>query len=196
MTAQQGSVSGASVVVVESSALVSLQITPASASVAQQTEAQFRAIGTFADGSTQDLTQSAEWTSSPASIATASDIVGSKGLATGIIPGSAIITTFFAGEVGTASLTVTGATLTSLTITPIDPSIPLGNSQRFTATGSFSDGTTENLTNQATWKSSSVNVATIGVNGLANTVATGTTTITASVNGVSGVSGNTVLTVF
>jgi hypothetical protein len=34
------------------------------------------------------------------------------------------------------------------------------------------------------------------VNGLANTVATGTTTITASVNGVSGVSGNTVLTVF
>jgi trimeric autotransporter adhesin len=193
MTAQQGSVSGASMVVVESSALVSLQITPASASVAQQTEAQFRAIGTFADGSTQDLTQSAEWTSSPASIATVSDIVGTKGLATGIIPGSAMITTFFAGEVGTGSLTVTGAALTSLTITPIDPSIPLGSSQRFTATGNFSDGTTENLTNQATWTSSSVSVATIGVNGLANTVTTGTTTITASVNGVSG---NTVLTVF
>jgi trimeric autotransporter adhesin len=193
MTAQQGSVSGASIVVVESSALVSLQITPASTSVAQQTEAQFRAIGTFADGSTQDLTQSAEWTSSPASIATVSDIVGSKGLATGIVPGNATITTFFAGEVGTAALTVTGATLTSLTITPDDPSIPLGSSQRFTANGNFSDGTTENLTNQATWTSSSVSVATIGVNGLANTVATGTTTITASVNGVSG---NTVLTVF
>jgi len=83
--------------------------------------------------------------------------------------------------------------LTSLTITPDAPSIQLGSSQRFTAIGNFSDGTTENLTNQATWTSSSVNVATIGLNGLANTVATGTTTITAGVNGVSG---NTVLTVF
>ncbi|MFZ3340000.1 MAG: Ig-like domain-containing protein [Terriglobales bacterium] len=193
IAAQQGSVNGMTAVVVESSALVSLQITPTAASVAVQTQAQFRVIGTFGDGSTQDLTQSASWTSSPASVATVSDSGGSKGLATGLIAGNATITAFFAGQVGTGALSVTDATLTSLTITPGDPSIPLGSSQRFTATGNFSDGTTENLTNQAMWTSSDVTVATIGVNGLANSVATGTATITASANGVSG---NTVLTVF
>lgn len=193
ITAQQGSVSGSMDLVVESSALVSLQVTPASATVAQQTAIQLRAIGTFADGSSQDLTQSASWTSSPASVATVGDSGGSKGLATGLTPGNATITALFAGEVGSASLTVTSATLTSITITPSNPSIPLGSSQRFTATGNFSDGTTENLTSQAAWTSSNVNVATISASGLANSVSTGTTVITASMNGVSG---NTVLTVF
>jgi len=193
ISAQEGSVSGTMAVVVESAALVSLQITPSSASVAQQTEAQFRAIGTFGDGSSQDLTQSASWTSSPASIATVSDIVGSKGLATGLAAGNATITAFFSGQVGTATLSVTPATLTSLTITPADPSIALGSSERFTATGNFSDGTTEILTNEAAWTSSNVSVASIGGNGLANSAATGTTTITASMNGVTT---STVLTVY
>jgi trimeric autotransporter adhesin len=193
ITAQEDAVNGTTVVVVESSALVSLQVSPNTAVVAQQTSVQFRAIGTFGDGSSQDLTQSSPWTSSPASVATVSAIGGSKGLATGVSAGNATITALFAGQVGTAQLSVTGATLTSLTITPGNPSVPLGSSQRFTATGNFSDGTTENLTNQATWTSSDVSVASIGINGLANTVAAGTTTITASTNGVSG---NTVLTVF
>ncbi|MGB0037791.1 MAG: Ig-like domain-containing protein, partial [Terriglobales bacterium] len=94
---------------------------------------------------------------------------------------------------GTATLSVTAAALTSLTITPANPSIALGSSERFTLTGNFSDGTTENLTNEAVWTSSNVSVAAIGANGLANSAATGTTTITASMNGVSG---STVLTVF
>jgi trimeric autotransporter adhesin len=194
ITAQQGSVvSLPMVVVVEGTALVSLQIAPATISIAAQTSTQFRSIGTFGDGSTQDLTQSASWTSTPASVATVGDSGGTNGLATGLTAGNATITALFAGEVGTATLTVTNATLTSITITPSNPSIALGSSQRFTATGNFSDGTTENLTTQVSWTSSDANVATISVSGLATSVSTGTTTITASMNGVSG---NTVLTVF
>ena len=193
ITAQFGSVSGTAGVVVESSPLISVQVSPTSAAVAEQTAVQFRAIGTFGDGSTQDLTGSASWTSSPASVATVSNSAGSKGVASGVAPGSASITALFAGEVGTASLSVTNATLTSLTITPSAPSIPLGDSQQFTATGNFSDGTTQNLTSQVTWTSSNVNVATFGGSGLANTAGRGTTTITASMNGVTG---NTTLTVY
>ena len=109
------------------------------------------------------------------------------------IPGTATITALFAGEVGTASLTVTNAELTSITITPSDASIALGGSQQFTATGNFSDGSTENLTTQVSWTSSSVSVATIDARGLANAAGTGTTTITASMNGVTG---TTALTVY
>jgi trimeric autotransporter adhesin len=193
ITAQLGSVSGTGSLVVESSALTSVQVTPASAVVAEQTGVQFSAIGTFADGSTENLTNSVTWTSSPLSVATVSDTAGSSGLASGIAPGDATITALFAGLVGTASLTVTNAKMTSITITPSDPSVALGGSQQFTATGNFSDGSTENLTTQVSWASSSVNVANIDARGLANAAGTGTTTITASMNGVTG---TTVLTVY
>jgi len=193
ITAQSGTVTGTAVLVVASAPLTAVQITPATATVAELTGTQFSATGTFADGSTQDLTNSALWTSSPATVATVSDAIGSRGLVTGVTPGTAIITALFAGQVGTASLTVTNATLTSLTIAPDPASISLGSSQQFTATGNFSDGTTENLTTQVTWTSSSVNVATISDSGLAATAATGTTTITASMNGLNGTA---VMTVF
>jgi hypothetical protein len=193
ITAQQGSVSGSANLVVDSSPLISIQVTPANGTVAQQTAAQLTAIGTFADGSSQDLTNSVSWTSSPAAVATVSDAVGTKGLAAGLSPGTATITALFAGQVGTASLSVTDATLTSLTIAPDAASIPKGGYQQFTATGDFSDGTTQNLAAQVAWESSNVNVATITASGLVNTAAAGTTTITASINGVST---STVLTVY
>jgi hypothetical protein len=89
-------------------------------------------------------------------------------------------------------LTVTDATLSSITVAPPDPSISLGGTQQFTATGTFSDGTTEDLTAQVTWTSSEVSVATITAGGLASTAGIGSTTITAKMNNVSG---TTMLTV-
>ncbi len=67
-----------------------------------------------------------------------------------------------------------------------------GNTQQFTATGTYSDSSTQNLTSQATWNSSNTTRATINTNGLATGVTAGTTTISAT---LSGVSGNTLLTV-
>ena len=42
-------------------------------------------------------------------------------------------------------------TLTSIAVTPASPSIVTGATQQFTATGTYSDGSTQNLTNQVTW---------------------------------------------
>lgn len=186
ITAQQGSVSGMAALVVDSSALSLLQVTPATATVAAETATQFNAIGVFSDGSTQNLTSSVSWTSSPASVATVSNASPTKGLATGVAAGNATITALFAGQSGAAALTVTNATLTSITVTPGDVTISLGGSQQFTATGNFSDGTTEDLTAQVTWTSSTVSVATISPGGLASTAGKGSTTITAKMNGASG----------
>ena len=186
ITAQQGSVSGTAAVVVASSTLKSIQVSPPSATVAEQTGTQFNAVGIFADNSTQNLTGSVTWTSSPASVATVSNASPTKGLATGIAPGNATVAALFATLSGAASLTVTNATLTSITVTPPTATIALDDTQQFTATGSFSDGSTEDLTDQVTWTSSEVSVATMKADGLASTAGTGMTTITATMNGVKG----------
>jgi trimeric autotransporter adhesin len=186
ITASQGSVSGTAAVLVASSTLESIQVSPSSATVAEQTGTQFNAVGVFADNSTQNLTGSVTWTSSPASVATVSNASPTKGLATGIAPGNGTVTALFATLSGAASLTVTNATLTSITVTPATADIGLDDTQQFTATGTFSDNSTEDLTDQVTWTSSDVNVATMKVDGLASTAGTGTTTITATMNGVKG----------
>ena len=191
ITAQLGSVVGTASVVVGSSALVSVQISPTTATVAEQTGVQFQAIGTFADGTMQNLTNSASWASSSPAVATVSDAAG--GFATGISPGMTTITALFGGTAGTASLTVTNASLTGINITPSDPSVALGGSQQFDAVGTFSDGSTEDLTTQASWNSSNANIATISSSGMATTAATGTATITASMNGTTG---STTITVY
>ena len=78
-------------------------------------------------------------------------------------------------------------TLVSITVTPANPSIVPGGSQQFTATGTFSNSTTEDLTTQVTWTSSGV--VQISATGLAISPSSGpagTATITATSGTVSG----------
>jgi hypothetical protein len=82
-------------------------------------------------------------------------------------------------------------TLSSITLTPANPSIVTGGSQQFTATGTFSDGSTQDLTSQVTW--SATGLVQVSATGLAtSTGATGTATITATLGAISG---STTLTV-
>jgi O-glycosyl hydrolase len=85
-------------------------------------------------------------------------------------------------------------TLTSIAVTPANPTLLTGTSQPFAATGTYSDGSTQNVTSQATWISSSPAVATITATGLASGVSAGTTTISALLAGVTGVTTLTVQT--
>jgi hypothetical protein len=71
-----------------------------------------------------------------------------------------------------------------------------GLTQQFTATGHYSDNSTQDLTTQVTWASSDGAVATVsdilGSNGLATTAGVGITTVSATSGGVTG---DTTLTV-
>jgi trimeric autotransporter adhesin len=186
ITAKSGSTTGTATLIVESSALSAIQVTPQSTSVPATIQAHFKAVGTFANGDTQDLTSAVTWTSSSSSIATISNTSGSIGVATGIQPGNVTISGVFNGEVGTASLTVTSATLNSIAVTPSNASINVGSAQAFTAKGTFSDGSVISITNQVWWSSLNPSVATIDANGSASGIAAGTSTISATLNGVSG----------
>jgi YVTN family beta-propeller protein len=84
------------------------------------------------------------------------------------------------------------ATLISISVTPANPSIPVGVTKQFAASGTYSDGTSHDITTQVAWSSSNTSVATVNSSALATAVSAGTTTITA----ISGsISGNTTLTV-
>ena len=192
VTAQSGSLSATASLVVEGSALNSIQVTPLNSSVPKTIQTQFKATGIFADGESLDLTSAATWTSSNSSVATISNAAFTRGLAIGVASGTTTITAVFAGQSATATLTVTNATLNAITITPANPTIALGGSEQFAAQGTFSDGSTVIITLQATWTSSDVAVAAVKSNGLAISASSGTTTIQVSLNGVNG---TTVLTV-
>jgi large repetitive protein len=76
--------------------------------------------------------------------------------------------------------------LLSIAVTPADASIFPDRAQQFTATGTYSDGRTHDLTRRATWSSSVPAVATINRVGAASARAVGRTTIEAALGAING----------
>lgn len=72
----------------------------------------------------------------------------------------------------------------SLAVTPADPSVVGTATQQFTATATVDGGATVDVSSDVAWSSSDTGVATIDGAGLATGVAVGTTTITATIGGV------------
>ncbi len=72
------------------------------------------------------------------------------------------------------------STITSITISPASAQILPGGTQQYSATGTFGNNTTGDVTTQVNWKSSATNIATIDSSGLATAVALGVTNISAT----------------
>jgi trimeric autotransporter adhesin len=188
ITATLGAISGSTGLTVTPAALVSIAVIPANSSIANGTGQQFAATGTYTDNSTQPLTASVTWSSSATSVAAISNAPGSNGLATSVSQGPATITATLGAVSGATDLTVTAATLVSIAITPSSPSIADRTTQPFTATGKYTDNTTQNLTASVTWASSDTTIASIsnaaGSSGLATAAGVGVTSISAALGAV------------
>jgi hypothetical protein len=184
---------------VTAAALASIAVTPSNTSVPLGLSQAFTAIGTYTNGTTQDLTSAVTWSSSAAAVASVSNAAGTRGVATALATGSTTINATFPGSgvSGSTGLTVTPAQLVSLAVTPSAASVPLGLSQAFTATGTYTNGTTQDLTAAVTWSSSAAAIATIsnaaGSRGVATTLTAGSTTISA-LHPASGVTASAPLT--
>jgi hypothetical protein len=192
--AASGSITGSTTLVVTSAALSSIAVTPTTPTIAQGVTQQFTATGTYTDSSTQDITSSVTWSSSKTSVAT----ISSAGLATAGVSGDSTIQAAYKSVTGTitgtTTLTVSSATLSSIAVTPPNASIAQGLTEQFTATGTYSDGSTHDLTTTVTWSSLNKTIATIAASGLAKAVAVGTATIQAQA-AFGSTSGTTTLTV-
>ena len=77
-------------------------------------------------------------------------------------------------------------TLTGIAASPQTANVAIGATQQFTATATYSDGSTANITTGVTWMASNPSVATINNSGMAMAVAAGSTTVTAFLTGISG----------
>jgi trimeric autotransporter adhesin len=177
ISAQFGSVSGESTITVDATPLTSIQISPPTASIAQQTGVQLHAIGTFADGNTQDLTNFALWTSSAPSVATINE-----GFASGLESGTATIVALFGGQAGTADLTVTSAAPASQVVSRFPIHFEQDGFTQSSVLADFSDGTTKDLSPWVTWTSSSADTAAVAAAGFGTTTGAGTTGVTAPAN--------------
>jgi hypothetical protein len=169
-------------------AVLTVEITPTNPTIARSTAQHFTATATYNDGTTADVTTAVTWTSSDVGVAT----LDASGLATTVSAGQSTISAALDGTTGSTLLTVSDATLASLTVTPTNPAIAIGTKQAFTATGNFSDGSTQDVTAQATWSSSATNVASIDASGIATGGTAGSTTIAATLSGISGTTSLTV----
>ena len=107
ITASYGGLTGSGTLTVQQPAIASIAVTPASPTIASGTAIQFTAVATYSDGSTQNVTALATWTSSDLAVATVSNTAGSQGLSTAIAAGTSTITATYTGVTGTATITVT-----------------------------------------------------------------------------------------
>jgi 6-phosphogluconolactonase (cycloisomerase 2 family) len=157
--------------------LSSIAVTPATpAHLKVGATQQFTATGTFSDGTTSDISSTVTWTSGTTATAT----ISTTGLATGVAAGTSSITAT-SGTVTSTGVTLTVISLSSIAVTPNPAAVAVGGTKQFTATGTYSDASTADITTQVTWASVPTSAATIGAaTGLATGVANGTSQITAT----------------
>ncbi|MHB8875493.1 MAG: beta strand repeat-containing protein, partial [Myxococcaceae bacterium] len=190
ITATLGGFTGNASITVVSATLDELTVAPAGAVVPVGFGLQYQASGAFSDGNSYDLTLSALWSSSDASVAKVSNAFPSNGSLSALSPGTSTIGAAFAGLGASTGVTVSAATLTSIALAPSSVTEPVGYTVPFTASGSFSDGTWFELTSWASWSSANPAVATVGNGfgdrGLASILGEGTTSLSAAAGGLTG----------
>lgn len=89
----------------DSTTLSSISVTPVDSSITKLTTTQFAATGLYSDGTTADITASVTWTSGTESVA----VINTVGLATGINPGTSVITATLGSVSGSTNLIITPA---------------------------------------------------------------------------------------
>ena len=191
ITATVGAVSGQTSVRVTAPPLTSITVNPATATMSVNTTRQFTAQGTYADGSTADLTDSVTWSTGLATIISVSNAVGTRGLVTALAVGTDNVVASMSGIVGMATVTVSVIPLVSIAVTPNPLTLPQNLTLPLKATATYGDQSTQDVTTSATWTVADSSVATVGNLGTAAGQVTGlkansSTTVTATLSGKSG----------
>jgi hypothetical protein len=185
VTARIGSISGKLQVIVAASPLVSLALTPPTATLAPGAKQGFSVTGTFADSTTLVLTQSAVWSTSDATLVSISNAAGSRGEATALKSGMAQVRATFGGITGTAQVTVNQAVVVDgLAIAPTMVSIEAGRTIGVKAMAHYTDGSLKDVSELSMWTSSAPTFASVsnstGIKGQVKGLTNGTATITAT----------------
>ena len=107
LCSQPSVINSLNITVTGSISSLTITVTPANSSIPAGSTQQFTAKGTYANGTSKNLTASVTWSSSKTAVATISNAAGSKGLARGLSLGTTTIKATLGSVSATAGLTVT-----------------------------------------------------------------------------------------
>jgi len=175
-------ITGSASITVGAPALVSLAVGSNQASLPLGESESLTATGSFSDGSTQNLTAYVTWRASPPTIAS----VDAHGLLKGLNRGVAQVSAVYMDQTASTSITVGTPALLHVAVSCNQSSLPLGESESMTATGSFSDGSTQNLSASVTWQASPSSVASIDTRGNLKALGRGVAQVSATYQGMTG----------
>ncbi|MGZ3450131.1 MAG: beta strand repeat-containing protein [Polyangiales bacterium] len=180
-------IDGTATINVTAAAVTGITITPNPLSMVVSTKQLTKATATYSDGTTLDVTATCTWATGDAKVASVSNGAGSQGQVTAVGAGTTTLTCTLSGVTGTATITVTGSTLSSVTVSPINPTCRVGDTLQFQAFAINTAGTSTNVTFAAMWSSSATSIVSpLGPPGRFRCLAKGTATVTAAYSGKSG----------
>lgn len=166
-----------------STTITALSIAPTNSTLAPGVTQQFTATATYGNNTTGDVTKNVSWSTTPTNIAT----VNATGLVSGLALGTATVQAQSGSVIASTSVTVATKAISSIAIQPLTQTLSLSlgpTTVQFTATATYRDGTTGDVTTTSTWNALPSAVASISNTGLATASAVGTSTVTATANGV------------
>ncbi|MBW8183499.1 Ig-like domain-containing protein [Shewanella nanhaiensis] len=137
-------------------------VSPVSATIAAGLTQSYQATGIFSDGSNKELTQFSTWQSSDTSVAT----LDMQGVAKSYTSGAITVTASYIGFSDSASLIVGDKALSYIKVTPSLVEVPLGTEGQFTAQAFYTDKSSEDITEVATWRSQDESIVHIGTGAL------------------------------
>ncbi len=166
-----------------STSITALAIAPLNTTVAPGVTQQYSATATYGNNTTGDVTSSVAWSTNQPSIAS----ISGGGLLTGVSLGTTTVKAQSGSVIANTGVTVTTKTVSSVTIAPLTQTLSLSlgpTTVQFTATATYKDGTTGDVTATSTWTAVPSSVAAISSTGLATAATVGTCTVTATTGGV------------
>ena len=107
-----------------------------------------------------------------------------KGKATAIAAGDATRHGHGTGVTGQTTVSAVDLTVSQIQIIPATVQLAIGTTTKLTAIATFADQSTQDVSSQVGWLSSNTAVATVDSTGLVTGVAAGSTTLSASLLGV------------
>lgn len=168
-------------IIVTNARLEAFVVLPRSASVPIGLSGALRAIGTFSDGSTADITASVKWSLSGQSFELSAD---EPGVFKAIAGGDAKVVAAWGSMTDRADLSVGPAVMTRLEIVSSAQALVAGNSADLRAVAHYSDGTFKVVTQQVAWTTDQAKIATISESGVLSAWLEGRATVLASLGGL------------
>ncbi len=163
-----------------------LELAPSTDTLAAGLVRQFSAVARLSDGTQDDVTANATWSSDAPAVASVGN-GAEAGRVVAFAAGDAHVRAEWSGLQVEALVSVTPPVATGVIVEPDVLGLPLAVEFPLAATGTFTDGSTRDVTSECAWASGDVAVVEVGTGaadaGVLRSLAVGTTSVSATLDG-------------